>query len=214
MRNMLGKQIFNTLLANCNRNSSSALTYQVNIRLLFYARNAEVLPFSAATLSRSCLACSLATRELPTRYSFTFCKIKNVIRWLLLLIEVVSKYTRVYREVEVFYFLQVGPASGHAGLGCEDFSVALLTRLAAELQIVIAYILQQGRLSGQHALSSLNDNDQHVRPISGLTNVALDAFGAIKPDSVILLVCVTVLHEGCAGLGYGTLWVDAVDSRE
>lgn len=37
-------------------------------------RNAEAIPFSTASLSRSCLTCSLDTRELPTRYSFTFCK--------------------------------------------------------------------------------------------------------------------------------------------
>lgn len=37
-------------------------------------RNAEVIPFSTATLSWSCLACSLHTRELPTRYSFTLCR--------------------------------------------------------------------------------------------------------------------------------------------
>lgn len=37
-------------------------------------RNAEVIPFSTAILSWSCLACSLHTRELPTRYSFTLCR--------------------------------------------------------------------------------------------------------------------------------------------
>ena len=46
-------------------------------------RNTEVIPFSTATLSRSCLACSLATRELPTRYSFTLCKITQVLTLLL-----------------------------------------------------------------------------------------------------------------------------------
>lgn len=36
--------------------------------------NTEVIPFSTADLSWSCLACNLDTNDLPTRYSFTLCK--------------------------------------------------------------------------------------------------------------------------------------------
>lgn len=37
-------------------------------------KNAEVIPFSTAALIWSCLACSLETKDRPTRYSFTLCQ--------------------------------------------------------------------------------------------------------------------------------------------
>lgn len=60
-------------------------------------------------------------------------------------------------DVDIFHFLQVGPASGHAGLHQQVLGAALLRRAAARVQIGVANVLQQGGLRGRHALQDLRD---------------------------------------------------------
>lgn len=140
------------------------LWHRVNNLWYCNVRNAEAIPFSTASLSRSCLTCSLDTRELPTRYSFTFCKTNYTDQISIFFIVTTPtahhcccpQILPTHSKVEVFYFLQAGPSSSGAGLYSQIFSAALLRW---RLQI-IADALQQRSLGCWHALINLCESSR------------------------------------------------------
>lgn len=122
---------------------------------LFTVGNAEVIPFSTAAFSWSCLACSLETNDLPTTYSFTLCQTNQMWCKIVFMPSLLGKKGKLaHCDVATFNFLEVGPSSGHTGLN-QVLGAALLRRTTAGVHVIITDVLQQVTLGHQQVLMSL-----------------------------------------------------------
>lgn len=137
----------------------------------FTVRNAEVIPFSTAAFSWSCLACSLDTNDLPTRYSFTLCQTNQMGCKVVFMPSLfgIKRKQLAHCDVATFNFLEVGPSSGNTGLN-HVLSAALLRGTTAEVHVIIADVLQQVILGHQHVLMSLEGGTPLVKTHSQKTH--------------------------------------------